>query len=164
MTFPPTDPIDRMILADSLGIALAGGCGRCDTENTHMCAGCGRCNCHDHTACVRPETEPESFEHTIQCARGLETVKATSRIPGLLVYRIPDHVDIPSPHRWRLGHHTGLVIATALSEHEAHAGAHEIAGRTDWTQGLAACRAGVADVAGMHEDLAAVGCRLPDHA
>jgi hypothetical protein len=159
-----SNPIDRAIFTDSLNIALAGGCGLCDTENTHMCAACGRCNCHDHTTCTRPNNDRAPFNHTIQCVRGPETVSATSHVPGLLVYRIPAHVDIPSPHRWRLGHHTGLVIATALSEHEAHAGAHEIADRADWTQDKAAIRRQVPDFAGMYEDLAAVGCQLPDPA
>lgn len=162
MTFPPTNPIDRALLADSLDIALGGGCGLCDTERTHMCAGCGRCNCHDHTTCSRPATEPQPIEHVIQCVRGPETVQAISFVPGLLVYRIPDHVDEPSPRRWRLGHHDGFVIAAALSEHEAHAGAHEIADLADWTQGIDACRRAVTEVDAMFEDLAAVGCVLPD--
>lgn len=160
MTFPPTNPIDRMLLADSLDIALGGGCGLCGTEASHMCAGCGRCNCHDHTTCTRPASDPQPIEHTIRCALGPETVRATSHVPGLLVYRIPDHVDIPSPRRWRLGHHSGLVIATALSEHEAHAGAHEIADHADWTRGAAELRATNTD---FYEDLALVGCQLPDH-
>lgn len=49
------DPIDRMLLADSLEIALGGGCGLCGTEKLHLCAGCGRCRCYDHDTCVRPE-------------------------------------------------------------------------------------------------------------
>jgi hypothetical protein len=48
------DPIDRMLLVDSLEIALDGGCGLCDTERLHMCAGCGLCRCYDHDECVRP--------------------------------------------------------------------------------------------------------------
>ena len=49
------DTIDRMLLVDSLEIALCGGCGLCDTEKLHLCAGCGRCRCYDHDTCVRPE-------------------------------------------------------------------------------------------------------------
>lgn len=159
-----TNPIDRAILADSLDIALDGGCGRCDTEATHMCAGCGRCNCHTHTTCVRPGVEQPVIEHTIRCETGPATVQARGYKPGLLVYRIPDHVDTGSPLRWRLGHYSGLLIATAASEHEAHAGAHEIAGRADWTQGADAIRAALTDLPGMYEDLAAVGCHLPERA
>lgn len=161
MNQPPTDPIARMALADSIDIALTGGCGLCDTEHTHMCAGCGRCNCHDHTTCTRPDTEPPVIEHTIHCETGPTTVKARGFVPGLLAYRIPDHVDMLSGRRWRLGHHTGFVIAVALSEHEAHAGAHEIAGRADWTQDEAGLRGAVTDLADLYEDLESVGCYHP---
>lgn len=162
MTCPPNNPIDRATLADSIDIALSGGCGLCDTEPTHMCVGCGRCNCYDHTTCARPDAEPQPIRHTIHCETGPTTVHATSFVPGLLVYRIPDHVDTSSARRWRLGHHTGLVIAAALSEHEAHAGAHEIADRADWTQTSAELRAAVTDAADLYEDLLLVGCHRPD--
>lgn len=46
------DVIDRMLFADSLEIALGGGCGLCGTERLHLCAGCGRCRCYDHDTCV----------------------------------------------------------------------------------------------------------------
>jgi hypothetical protein len=49
-----TNPIDRGIFADSLAIALDGGCGHCDTERDHMCVGCGLCRCEDHGDCERP--------------------------------------------------------------------------------------------------------------
>lgn len=48
------NPIDRAIFADSLDIALGGGCGLCDTERDHLCVGCGKCRCFDHDACTRP--------------------------------------------------------------------------------------------------------------
>ncbi len=48
------DFIDRLLLLDSLEIALDGGCGLCDTELLHLCAGCGLCRCYDHDECVRP--------------------------------------------------------------------------------------------------------------
>lgn len=50
----PTDQLDRMFLADSLHIALLGGCGLCDTEHDEMCVGCGQCRCHRHDTCQRP--------------------------------------------------------------------------------------------------------------
>ncbi|MGW0579936.1 hypothetical protein ACWD25_29110 [Streptomyces sp. NPDC002920] len=157
------DPIARHALADSLDIALAGGCGLCDTEATHMCAACGRCNCHDHTTCTRPTEEHPPTTHTIHCETGPTTVQATSHVPGLLVYRIPDHVDTPSPYRWRLGHHTGLVIACTKAEHEAHAGAHEIANRADWTQDTAELRATLTDIGDLYTDLALVDCYRLTH-
>lgn len=157
-----TDPIDRMLLADSLHIALDGGCGRCDTEATHMCVACGRCNCHDHTACVRPAEEPPAIEHTIRCVTGPTTVQARGFVPGLLVYRIPDHVDVMSGRRWRLGHHTGLVLAAALAEHEAHAGAHEIGALADWTLGADDLRAAITGLADLYGALESVGCYHPN--
>ncbi|MHA6764742.1 hypothetical protein [Streptacidiphilus sp. PAMC 29251] len=46
--------LDRLLLLDSLEIALDGGCGLCGTEQLHLCAGCGLCRCYDHDTCVRP--------------------------------------------------------------------------------------------------------------
>lgn len=51
------NPIDRALFADSLRIALVGGCGHCDTEPDDMCVGCGSCNCDTHETCVRPTGE-----------------------------------------------------------------------------------------------------------
>lgn len=164
MTFPPTNPIDRMLLADSLHIALDGGCGHCDTEADHMCAGCGRCNCHTHDTCVRPDAEPAVVEHTIHCEQGPATVQARGHVPGLLVYRIPATVHVTSRRRWRLGHHGGLVIAAALAEHEAHAGAWEIRDRADWTQDAPELTASVTGLADLYADLEAVGCYHPNDA
>ncbi|MGW3627609.1 hypothetical protein [Streptomyces sp. NPDC000880] len=48
------NPIDRGIFADSLDIALSGGCGHCGTEHDHMCVDCGRCRCYDHETCEHP--------------------------------------------------------------------------------------------------------------
>lgn len=47
-------PLDRMLLADSLEIAIDGGCGLCGTEKLLLCAACGQCNCQRHDDCVRP--------------------------------------------------------------------------------------------------------------
>lgn len=157
------NPIDRGIFADSLDIALDGGCGLCDTERDHMCAGCGRCNCHNHTTCVRPSTEQPIIEHTIHCETGPATVQARGYQAGLLVYRIPEHVDTGSPLRWRLGHYSGLLIAAAASEHEAHAGAYEIANQADWTGSAMEVRTAIVELADLYEDLALVGCHIPDH-
>lgn len=45
---------DRLRLADSLRIALTGGCGLCDTEAIEMCAACQKCRCYEHD-CTLPE-------------------------------------------------------------------------------------------------------------
>ncbi|AVH59923.1 MULTISPECIES: hypothetical protein [Streptomyces] len=71
--------------------------------------------------------------HTIQCQQGPETVTATSPVPGLYVYEIPGTVDQPSLLRWRVGHHSGLVIAAAMYEGDAIRGAQKIADLADWT-------------------------------
>ncbi|WP_328934173.1 MULTISPECIES: hypothetical protein [unclassified Streptomyces] len=55
MTWPPTDPIGRAILADDLEIALGGGCGLCGTERDHLCVCCGKCRCFDHDTCTRKD-------------------------------------------------------------------------------------------------------------
>lgn len=47
-------PLDRSILADSLAIALGGGCSSCDTEKDEMCVACGSCRCDSHETCTRP--------------------------------------------------------------------------------------------------------------
>jgi hypothetical protein len=53
------NPIDRALFADSLAIALEGGCGHCDTERDHLCAACGNCRCYDHDTCgPRKEATP----------------------------------------------------------------------------------------------------------
>lgn len=62
-------------------------------------------------------------------------VQATEVSTGLYVYELPDTVNSADPYRWRIGHHTGLAIAIAISEQNALAGAAAIADLTDWTQG-----------------------------
>ncbi|MGK5730223.1 hypothetical protein [Streptomyces sp. URMC 124] len=63
MTAPDRTPIDRMLLidrlrlAESVRIALTGGCGLCDTDAVELCAACKRCRCHRHDDCTRPEKE-----------------------------------------------------------------------------------------------------------
>lgn len=51
------NPLDRAILADSLDIALGGGCPACDTEKDQMCVACGSCRCDTHETCTRPAEE-----------------------------------------------------------------------------------------------------------
>jgi hypothetical protein len=46
-----TSQLDRALFADSLRIALIGGCGHCDTEPDEMCAACGSCRCDRHDDC-----------------------------------------------------------------------------------------------------------------
>ncbi|MFF3378103.1 hypothetical protein ACFYXF_34770 [Streptomyces sp. NPDC002680] len=61
------NPIDRSTFADSLDIALGGGCGRCDTERDHLCVGCSRCRCFDHDNCTRPESQTQAPAPACSC-------------------------------------------------------------------------------------------------
>ncbi|MEU9754358.1 hypothetical protein AB0D90_14630 [Streptomyces althioticus] len=74
--------------------------------------------------------------HAIRILRSTAPVhvQATQSSPGLLVYRLPDTVNIEDPYRWRIGHHTGLAIGIAMSKEDAIAGAAALADLADWTQ------------------------------
>ena len=61
-------------------------------------------------------------------------VQATEASPGLYVYQLPDAVNPDDLYRWRIGHHTGVAVAVAMSEENALAGAAAVADLTDWTQ------------------------------
>jgi hypothetical protein len=75
-----------------------------------------------------------TITHTIQAALGPETVQAQPATPGLYVYEIPANVDRDAPCRWRLGHHSGLLLAAYPTAEDAHQGAAAVADWTDWTQ------------------------------
>jgi hypothetical protein len=101
--------------------------------------------------------------HTIVITRGDQattTVDADEPISGLRIYRLPDWVDPTSPYRWRLGHHSGAVIAAGADEAAVHAGAAALADVTDWTAGMAAINAAVspADQKALYASLRTVGC------
>lgn len=74
-----------------------------------------------------------TITHTIRAVLGPTTVQAQPATPGLYVYEIPAEVDILAPCRWRLGHHSGLLLASFRTAEEAHKGAAAIADWTDWT-------------------------------
>ena len=105
---------------------------------------------------------PEHVICLVDSDRGTDTatVDAEEPISGLLVYRIPDWVDPTSPYRWRIGHHSGAVIAATSDEDKAHAGVAALADRADWTAGLAAMRAafGPEQRDALWADLRTVGC------
>lgn len=89
-------------------------------------------------------------------------VQAVEPVPGLHVYEQPEelrsHAD--SPYLWRLGHHSGLVIAVAMYEDDAIRGAKKIADRADWTRGVEELRAAI-DADGLYEDLSWTSCEHP---
>jgi hypothetical protein len=74
--------------------------------------------------------------HAIRIVRSEDRipVQATEASPGLYVYQLPDTVNPDDLYRWRIGHHTGLAVAVAMSEENALAGAAAVADLTDWTQ------------------------------
>lgn len=49
----PLTATDRALLAESLEIALTGGCGLCDTTADEMCVACDLCRCDRHDDCTR---------------------------------------------------------------------------------------------------------------
>jgi hypothetical protein len=98
--------------------------------------------------------------HTFQTDVREYTVPATSPVPGLLVYEIPDEVEPLSGLRWSLGHHSGLLIASAMYEDDAIRGAHKIADMANWTKNAADLR-GQVDQDRLYERLAWVACESP---
>lgn len=105
-------------------------------------------------------TSTTSFTHTFQTDVREYTVPATSPVPGLLVYKIPDEVEPLSAHRWSLGHHSGLLIASAMYEGDAIRGAQKIADLADWTDTVNEIRA-VVDTDEIYKRVAWVGCENP---
>lgn len=101
--------------------------------------------------------------HTIRTQQGPRIVTATSPVPGLHVYEIPDDVDQPSAYRWRLGHHSGLLIAAAMYEDDAIRGAQKIADLADWTQDYAELRANV-DANELFRRISWASCEHPNYA
>lgn len=61
-------------------------------------------------------------------------VQAVEPVPGLFVYEQPDELRRPNQiSPWRIGHHSGLVIANAMYKGDAIRGAQKIADLADWT-------------------------------
>ncbi|MFB7500087.1 hypothetical protein ACFC09_36310 [Streptomyces sp. NPDC056161] len=102
-------------------------------------------------------TSTTALTHTFSTDQGDYTVAATSPVPGLFVYEIPDEVEPESIHRWSVGHHSGLLIASAMDEADALRGAHTIADLADWTKDVDALRAQV-DRDEMRERIAKAFC------
>lgn len=104
-------------------------------------------------------------EHTTICGSTdkpeLHTVLLAKTIaPGLVVFRIPDEMHPASPHRWRIGHHSGLAIADAMRHEDAIAGAELLGTLADWSQDADSLRASV-DAADMFAKLSYKDCIFP---
>lgn len=82
-------------------------------------------------------------ELTLVCPPGqtYTIYDAKEVVPGLLVYRLPEGMHPRSPHRWRIGHHSGLSVADAMLRENAVAGAELLGTLADWTQDPAALKA-----------------------
>lgn len=75
--------------------------------------------------------------HEVRAAQSATPVlvQATEPQPGLRIYRQPDELLAPRDrYVWRLGHHSGLVIAKFEHRDEADDAAWAIREITDWTQ------------------------------
>ncbi|MFE5368114.1 hypothetical protein [Streptomyces mirabilis] len=61
---------------------------------------------------------------------------AIEPVPGLHVYEQPEELRGPGDvtHPWRLGHHSGLVMAAFDSQDDAVNAARQIADFADWTR------------------------------
>lgn len=100
-------------------------------------------------------------DHTIRLAQSSVTVPAEEAVPGLFIYKILDHVDALSHLRWRIGHHSGLVIAAAWSEGDARLGAETIAPLANWSLAVDELRDAV-DITDLYEQLRQVRCHHTD--
>jgi hypothetical protein len=82
--------------------------------------------------------------HNIDANNGAvkRTVNATAHPCGLLTYRIPDsdEWEPDSIYRWRVGHHSGLVIAAGITETDVLAAVPVLAPLADWTASVSELR------------------------
>lgn len=78
--------------------------------------------------------------YTMRSKDSTTNVDAAQIAPGLFVYRLPDNHQPASPHRWRIGHHSGLSVADAMRREAAIAGAELLSTLADWKQDADALR------------------------
>ncbi|MEU8902126.1 hypothetical protein [Streptomyces mirabilis] len=91
-------------------------------------------------------------------------VLAIEPVPGLFVYEQPDELRRPNQiSPWRIGHHSGLVIANAMYEGDAIRGAQKIADLADWTQPAEELQRDVA-LAELYDVLGSEHCGHPAYA
>jgi hypothetical protein len=105
-------------------------------------------------------TSTVALTHTFQTDVREYTVPATSPVPGLFVYEIPDEVEPTSGLRWSVGHHSGLLIASAMYEDDAIRGAQKIADLADWTKPVDELRKAL-DPDQVYERIAWASCENP---
>jgi autotransporter translocation and assembly factor TamB len=71
--------------------------------------------------------------HEIRSTGGPKTVQAEQLTSGLFLFQTPVDVDRDAPCRWRIGHHSGRLLAAFRDRDAALTAAHAIADWTDWT-------------------------------
>jgi hypothetical protein len=103
-------------------------------------------------------TAPQLY--TVRTAERDYTVPATNPAPGLFVYEIPSEVSPASSLRWRIGHHSGRVIAAAMYEDDANRGVQKIADLADWTRGSAELQQEV-DIDELYQVISWASCEHP---
>ncbi|MFF2123527.1 hypothetical protein ACFVXH_39985 [Kitasatospora sp. NPDC058184] len=79
------------------------------------------------------DTATGTVPHEIHCAEGRRIVQAEllTSAPGLYLYELPADIDRGGPCRWRIGHHSGLLLAAFRTEDAARQAA-AIGTWTDW--------------------------------
>ncbi|MFF2549093.1 hypothetical protein ACFVUY_41930 [Kitasatospora sp. NPDC058063] len=80
-------------------------------------------------------TTTTSNPHEILCVEGRRIVQAeylTTAAPGLVLYELPADIDCGGPCRWRLGHHSGNLLAAFRTPDAARRTAEAIGTWTDW--------------------------------
>lgn len=77
----------------------------------------------------------ETTPYTMRGRQGqtYEVSDAIQIAPGLVVFRLPGDLDLNNPARWNIGHHSGYVVAEAMTRQFALAGAEAIVPLCDWT-------------------------------
>ncbi|WP_405673147.1 hypothetical protein [Streptomyces sp. NBC_01530] len=78
----------------------------------------------------------DTVSYTMRGKQGAsyEVEGAVQLAPGLVVFRLPGDLDLNNPARWNIGHHSGYIIAEAMTRQFAMAGAEAIAPLHDWTR------------------------------
>jgi hypothetical protein len=78
----------------------------------------------------------DTVAYTMRGRKGqsYEVTGAVQVAPGLVVFRVPGDLDLNNPARWDIGHHSGLVVAEAMTREFAMTGAAAIAPLYDWTR------------------------------
>lgn len=63
-----------------------------------------------------------------------EVEGAIQIVPGLVVFRVPGDLDLNNPARWNIGHHSGYIVAEAMTREQAVQGTEAIGPLHDWTR------------------------------